>query len=100
HSTSVETMAAHLKEAVESPRHERPELPIDLEQVVLRCLEKEPGRRFADVVAVAEALASCECRNSWSAGDAAEWRQSLGARSISSTLGRGNDRPNRNSPAG
>jgi hypothetical protein len=73
HSTSVETMAAHLSESVVSPARLCRELPADLEEVILRCLEKEPGQRFADVVAVEEALARCGCRDAWSWEQATEW---------------------------
>ncbi len=40
----------------ESLRSLRPEVPIGLEQVVLRCLEKDRERRFPDVGALATAL--------------------------------------------
>lgn len=36
---------------------QRPDLPPGLEDVVLRCLEKDPARRFQDVAALAQALA-------------------------------------------
>jgi len=39
------------------PHTLRPELPVELERIVLRCLDKEPDRRFADVGALAAALA-------------------------------------------
>ena len=35
----------------------RPELPPELEGIILRCLEKDPDRRFADVKALTSALA-------------------------------------------
>jgi serine/threonine protein kinase len=44
------------------PSRLRPEIPLDLEQVVLRCLEKSPDDRFQDVSALAEALAACQRR--------------------------------------
>jgi serine/threonine-protein kinase len=77
HATSVETMAAHLSEKVESPRQRHPELPTDLEQVILRCLQKESARRFDDVTAVELALASCSCCGSWTSEKAADWWQTL-----------------------
>ena len=43
--------------AVESPRKHRADLPPELERIVMRCLEKNPARRFADVDALATALA-------------------------------------------
>jgi serine/threonine-protein kinase len=39
------------------PREHRPELHPELEAIVLRCLEKQPARRFSSVTALAEALA-------------------------------------------
>jgi serine/threonine-protein kinase len=68
-------MAAHLSEQVTSPRQQHPELPVDLEQVVLRCLQKEPGQRFQDVVDVEEALARCACSAVWSSDKAEDWWQ-------------------------
>src|SRR5262249_39746620 len=38
------------------PRKYRPELPRDLENVTLKCLEKEPGRRYGDCQALADDL--------------------------------------------
>src|SRR5262249_55206637 len=39
-----------------SPRRHRPEVPRDLETICLKCLEKEPGRRYADCQALADDL--------------------------------------------
>lgn len=41
-----------------APSRVRPGLPAALDAVVLRCLEKDPTRRYADVVALARALAT------------------------------------------
>jgi serine/threonine protein kinase len=38
------------------PTRLRPEVPAELEAVCLKCLEKEPGRRFASALALAEDL--------------------------------------------
>lgn len=38
------------------PRHYRPDLPEDIEAVILRCLERDPASRYADLGELAEAL--------------------------------------------
>lgn len=73
HATSVETMAAHLSESPVPLRRRLDEIPADLEEVVLRCLEKEPGKRFQEIVVVEEAFSSCECSRGWSWEQAADW---------------------------
>jgi serine/threonine-protein kinase len=40
---AVQTLAAHLGEPVVAPDRHRPDVPADLQAVVLRCLEKGPG---------------------------------------------------------
>jgi WD40 repeat protein len=59
--TSAETMTAILREAPPSLSSLRPEVSPALEQIVLHCLEKEPGERFQsmrDVVFSLRALTS------------------------------------------
>ena len=36
-------------------------MPEDVQQVILRCLEKDPTRRFADTTALEQGLAACGC---------------------------------------
>jgi len=53
------------KDDVVPPSKRRPEIPAELEQVILRCLEKDRSQRYDDVLALAEALApfaSSECQ--------------------------------------
>jgi serine/threonine-protein kinase len=69
----VQTITAHITDAVVPPSQVRPEIPSDLEQVILTCLEKEIGQRFRDADEVAQALAACTCAQAWSQGDAGAW---------------------------
>lgn len=39
------------------PRQVRPQLPVDLQTICLKCLEKQPERRYASAVALADDLA-------------------------------------------
>ncbi len=50
-----------------------PDVPPDLEQVVMRCLAKSPEDRYPSVTALAEALDRCEARPHWSHARAAHW---------------------------
>ena len=45
----------------------------DLQQVILRCLEKEPDRRFPDAASLDGALAACACAGGWTPERAEEW---------------------------
>jgi serine/threonine-protein kinase len=57
--SAMQMLAAHLYEAPEPPSRRRPDVPADLEAVVLRCLEKDPGARYPDATALDVALAAC-----------------------------------------
>jgi len=41
-----------------TPRALRPELPVDIETICLKCLEKQPGRRYGSALALATDLAA------------------------------------------
>ncbi len=66
-------MIAHARDPVVPPSQIRPEVPADLEQVVLRCLAKSPAERFGDVRALGKALAACSVAAEWSAEQSDEW---------------------------
>jgi hypothetical protein len=64
-------MAAHVREPPERPSTRRGEpIPEALEQVVLRCLAKEPGERFQTAQALASALVLLESEHPWTLEDA------------------------------
>ena len=51
----------------------RPDLPADLEAVVLHCLEKDPAQRFVHAQSLDRALASCAADGLWTEGEARQW---------------------------
>ncbi len=52
----MEVMIAHARDPVTPPSQVRPEIPADLERVVLRCLAKKPDDRYPDTPSLAEDL--------------------------------------------
>jgi eukaryotic-like serine/threonine-protein kinase len=73
--TRREVLSAHAGESVPPPSRHRPDIPADLECVVLKCLEKNPDDRYSDTERLAEALASCATAGSWDERTAAAWWQ-------------------------
>ena len=83
HENAMEHLVAHLHDPVAPLRRLRPEVPEDLEEIVLRCLQKKPDDRYADVASVDHALAACEAAGAWDADQAEQWwrqREQTGAR--------------------
>ncbi len=72
-ATAFEVMMSHARDPVVPPSQLRAEVPADLDQVVLRCLAKRPDGRFADVKALAKALAACATAADWDAEKAQQW---------------------------
>jgi eukaryotic-like serine/threonine-protein kinase len=73
--TAMELLAAHMKDEVQPPHEIRPELPLDLEEVILMCLRKNPDDRFADVESLDLALAACDSSEQWDGFRARDWWQ-------------------------
>ena len=45
----------------------------DLQRVLLRCLEKDPDRRYQDATSLDKALAECACAGQWTLERAEDW---------------------------
>ncbi len=71
--SAMEVMLAHTRDPVVPLSEIRPEIPADLEAVVMRCLAKKPGDRYADTASLAQALGACADAANWSPRHAAEW---------------------------
>jgi serine/threonine-protein kinase len=69
----IKVMVAHASENIVPPREISPEVPEALEEVVLRCLEKDPDHRFQDATSLRHALLAVEVAEPWSFDTAAEW---------------------------
>jgi serine/threonine-protein kinase len=71
--TAMEMLLAHAYEAPRSPSELRPDVPRDLEDVVLRCLKKKPEERYPDADSLEKALAACADGEAWTEESAAAW---------------------------
>jgi eukaryotic-like serine/threonine-protein kinase len=80
--TAMELLVAHAHEKPTPLGELRPEVPADLQAIVMRCLEKEPGRRFQDAESLEQSLAQCGVSDLWSRQSAARWwHESMGSSS-------------------
>src|SRR6266849_3449830 len=71
--STLQMLHAHAYEPL-VPSHEFKEtVPTDLQLVILRCLEKDPDRRYQDAVTLEKALAACESTSPWTSERAEEW---------------------------
>src|SRR5262249_41435531 len=72
----LEVIVAHARDEVVPPSRQRPDVPADLERVVLRCLAKRPEDRFQDAESLEQALSEGDAADQWAqAGAACGWRE-------------------------
>jgi eukaryotic-like serine/threonine-protein kinase len=69
----MKVILAHVHQDVEPPSQFRGDVPSDLEQIVLRCLAKEPSERFQTAAELGNALGNCADAGSWNRESAQEW---------------------------
>jgi serine/threonine-protein kinase len=71
-------MIAHARDPVVPPSRIRADVPEDLEQVVLRCLAKDPAERFPDAESLHQAFGACACARDWNPEQASHWWREAG----------------------
>jgi serine/threonine-protein kinase len=69
----LKVMIAHASQEVVPPRQLNGEIQAELEEIVLRCLEKDPEHRFQDVSALRTALRELVLDEVWSSERAEAW---------------------------
>jgi serine/threonine-protein kinase len=74
---AVAILHAHATQPVPPPSAINPEIPEDLEQVVLRCLAKRREARFQDINKLGAALALCQCSGKWTMTKANAWWKAM-----------------------
>jgi serine/threonine-protein kinase len=82
----LKVIVAHASQEVVPPSHSRPEIPADLERIVLRCLSKLPSERYQTAADLALALLECSVAGQWGRQQAAEWWQTELVRPTAETI--------------
>ncbi len=70
-SSPLAIMQAQIESSPRAPSSYQSGIPEDLEAIIMRCLEKDPDRRFQSAQALQESLAACSVAGQWSEEDAA-----------------------------
>jgi eukaryotic-like serine/threonine-protein kinase len=71
--TAIQMLMAHAYEPLVYPGKLRPDLPEDLQAVIVHCLEKDPRKRFPDAESLDHALAQCAAAGLWTEEQAMSW---------------------------
>jgi serine/threonine-protein kinase len=71
--STLQMLHAHAYEPLVPTQEFKDVVPADLQDVILRCLEKDPDRRYQDAVSLEKAFAACESTNSWTPERAEDW---------------------------
>ncbi|MEK6249390.1 MAG: serine/threonine protein kinase [Planctomycetales bacterium] len=70
---TLKVLMAHAHEEVVPPSQRVAGLPKDLEQIVLKCLEKVPADRYLRALDLAAALSLCQDHGGWGSEEARQW---------------------------
>jgi serine/threonine-protein kinase len=69
----MRVIMSHAHDVPTPPSVLNPDIPLRLEQVIMKCLEKKPEDRFANVRLLLRALIDSETEDLWNAEKAAHW---------------------------
>jgi serine/threonine-protein kinase len=75
----LDLLAAHRDSEVAPPSRLNPEVPADLDQIILKCMAKNRSGRVPDADGMRNALEQCACANKWGPQEASHWWRSLEA---------------------
>jgi serine/threonine-protein kinase len=78
HASPLKVMIAHASEDPEPPRYVNGDVPAELEEIILRALEKRPEDRYQTVAELREALDAVPAESEWTARLAADWWENYG----------------------
>ena len=73
YAAPLKVLVAHASETPVSPRELNPEIPVELDEIIMRCLEKQPEDRFQDAATLQEQLEQIPLTDRWSSKRASEW---------------------------
>lgn len=73
----LELLAAHVNAVPPVPSSLNARIPVDVEEIILKCMAKDPAHRFQDVDELRVALENCSVAGQWEAGRAADWWRSI-----------------------
>jgi len=74
----IKALIAHASESPRSPRDFIPDMSEEMEEIILRCLEKQPEDRFQNVATLREQLERTPHNDQWSSALASEWWEHYG----------------------
>src|SRR4029078_9695873 len=78
HESPLKIMIAHASEDPEPPRYHNADIPQELEEIILRSLEKRPEDRFQTVAELRDALDHVPLDAEWNSHLAADWWENFG----------------------